>query len=39
MLVSTKVELPKNWDALYNDSQLKKDLEKSGAWVAGVRVL
>ncbi|HUV53460.1 MAG TPA: hypothetical protein VMW64_10375 [Dehalococcoidia bacterium] len=27
---SMKIELPKNWDALYDDSQLKKDLEKSG---------
>jgi len=36
---SMKIELPKNWDELYAASQLKKDLEKSGAWVAGVRVL
>ena len=29
-MTTMKIELPKNWDALYNDSQLKKDIEKSG---------
>jgi len=32
---SAKIELPKNWDALYNDSQLKKDLAKFGRSIAG----
>ena len=31
MRTSMKIELPKNWDALYNDSQLKKDLERNKA--------
>lgn len=32
---SAKIELPKNWDVLFNDSQLKKDLAKSGRNIAG----
>ena len=29
-MTSVKIELPKNWNALYNASRLKKDLAKSG---------